>query len=207
MAVSVVAVGYLRFAPPLFTAVMLWAKLGAVFSGQALDIDYRWVSWQRISPQLARAVVAAEDQRFALHHGFDFQSMRAAVQASQRGRRLRGASTITQQTAKNLFLWSGRSWLRKAMEAYLTICLELMLPKQRILELYLNIVELAPGIYGAEAAAQRFFRKPAAQLTVDEAALLAAVLPNPHRLLVNRPSPYVRARAARIAKQMSQLPK
>lgn len=186
---------------------MMWAKLGAVFSRQVLDLDYRWVSWPRISPHLSRAVVAAEDQRFAVHHGFDFQAMRAAVQASRHGRRLRGASTITQQTAKNLFLWSGRSWLRKALEAYLTICLELMLSKQRILELYLNIVELGPGIYGAEAAAQRFFRKPAAQLSVDEAALLAAVLPNPHRLHVDRPSPYLRARAARIAKQMNRLPK
>jgi len=184
---------------------MLSAKVSALASGRYLAIDYRWVGRQRISPHVRLAVVASEDQRFPVHHGFDLKAMRAAVQAGQRGRRLRGASTITQQTVKNLFLWSGRSWIRKAVEAYLTLWLEAVLPKRRILEIYLNVVELGPGIYGVEAAAQRFFRKPAVQLTAQEAALLAAVLPNPRRFQVDRPSPYVRTRAARILRIATQL--
>ncbi len=202
---SLAAVAYLRFAPPLFTTFMLRAKVAAVLSGQDLDIDYHWVGWQRIAPAAALAVVAAEDQRFPAHHGFDFKAMRAAVAAGNRGGKLRGASTISQQVAKNLFLWPGRSWLRKGIEAYFTILLEALLPKRRILEIYLNTAELAPGVYGVEAAAQRFFDKPAAQLTLNDAAQLAAVLPNPRRLRLDRPSPYVMTRAARIARAVARL--
>ncbi len=202
---SVSAVTYLRFASPLFTSFMMQAKVSAILSGRPFDIEYHWVGWQRISPAAALAVVAAEDQSFPTHHGFDFREMYAAVEAGKRGHKLRGASTISQQVAKNVFLWPGRSWIRKGIEAYFTVLLEAILPKRRILEIYLNTVELAPGVYGVEAAAQRFFAKPAAQLTMDDAARLAAVLPNPQRLRIDPPSPYVRTRAARIAKAAARL--
>ena len=121
---SAVAVLYLRFAPPLFTSFMLRAKLAAIMSGDALDIDYHWVGWRRISPHAALAVIAAEDQRFPVHRGFDFEAMQRAIEANRHDGKLRGASTITQQLAKNLFLWSGRSWIRKGLEAYFTVLLE-----------------------------------------------------------------------------------
>lgn len=202
---SIAAVLYLRVAPPLFTPFMLRAKLSAIVAGEALDLSYRWVGWKRISANAALAVVASEDQRFPAHHGFDFKAMQQAVEAGKGGRRMRGASTISQQTAKNLFLWSGRSWIRKGLEAYFTVLLEALLPKRRILELYLNIAEFGPGIYGVEAAAQRFFGKPAEQLSLAEAARLAAVLPNPRRLHVDRPSRYVQTRTAHILRAAGQL--
>jgi len=202
---SVASVLYLRWAPPLLTPFMVGDKLKVLRAGQSVDIEYRWVPWERIAPVMALAVVAAEDQKFPRHRGFDVPSLRRAVAEGQRGGRLRGASTISQQLAKNLFLWSGRSWVRKALEAYFTVLLEAVLPKRRILELYLNVVELGPGVYGVEAAALRFFAKPAAQLTLREAARLAAVLPNPRRMRVDRPSHYVLSRASRIERQMAQL--
>jgi monofunctional biosynthetic peptidoglycan transglycosylase len=171
---------------------------------RAYRADYRWIRWDRISPQAALAVIAAEDQNFATHHGFDFGSIQKALDAHEQGERLRGASTISQQVAKNMFLWSGRSYVRKGLEAYFTVIIELTWSKRRILEVYLNIVELGDGIYGVEAASQRYFRKPAAQLGPEDAALLAAVLPNPARLKADRPSAYVEERRAWILRQMTQ---
>ncbi len=151
------------------------------------------------------AVIAAEDQQFPFHAGFDFKSIREAVRHNADSRRVRGASTISQQVAKNLFLWSGRSYLRKGLEAGLTVLIEWLWPKERILEMYLNLAQFGRGTYGVEAAAQRYFHKRARQLRRTEAALLAAVLPNPVRMRVEAPSAYVRSRQAWILGQMAGL--
>jgi monofunctional glycosyltransferase len=160
------------------------------------------VSMARISPHLRRAVLAAEDDRFYLHSGFDFQEIARALDEHDRGKPLRGASTISQQTAKNLFLWEGRSFLRKGLEAYLTVILEILLPKDRILEIYLNLAEWGDGIFGAEAAAHAYFAKPAAALWRDEAARMAAVLPNPREWEPH--DAVARRRARHILERMAQ---
>lgn len=159
-------------------------------------IHQRWIPLSEISPALPIAIVAAEDQKFPHHHGFDFQSISKALN-EDRGR-LRGASTISQQLAKNLYLWPGRSLFRKALEAYFTVLIEFTWPKHRILEVYLNVVEFGPGIYGVDAASRSFFGKSPIQITSREAALLAAVLPNPKRMSVPRPSEYVQERSTEI---------
>jgi monofunctional biosynthetic peptidoglycan transglycosylase len=187
----------LRFVPPPTSAFMLEAEHHPV--------HYKWVPWQRIAPDAALAVVAAEDQKFPTHWGFDFEAMAAAFRHNERSHHVRGASTISQQTAKNLFLWGGRSYLRKGLEAGITVLLETFWPKRRILEVYLNIAQFGPGIYGVEAASEHYFGKPAARLSPLQAATLAAVLPDPDALHVDRPSAYVRARAADIETQMRQL--
>lgn len=171
----------------------------------APHIHYTWVAYEAMAPDLALAVVAAEDQKFPHHHGFDMVAIRSALQESAQGRPLRGASTISQQVSKNLFLWPGRNFFRKGLEAWFTLLIELVWPKQRILEVYLNIVELGQLTFGVEAASQRFFGKPASQLNRQEAALLAAVLPNPLLYPVNAPSQYVRKRQAWILEQMRRL--
>ena len=202
---SVLAVLVLRWVPPLTSGVMVERRFGALVAGKSYSLDYRWVPWGRIAKPAGLAVIAAEDQNFPTHHGFDFESLQKAIDAHEEGRRLRGASTISQQVAKNVFLWSGRSFVRKGLEAYFTVLIELMWPKRRILEVYLNVAELGPGVFGVEAASQRFFRKPAAKLTASDAALLAAVLPNPIRLKADRPSAYVEERRGWILQQMAQL--
>ena len=165
--------------------------------------DYRWVPLEEISPCMAIAVVAAEDQKFPAHRGFDFESIADALQG-ERGRR-RGASTISQQVAKNLYLWGGRSYVRKAVEAWLTVYIELLWPKQRILEVYLNVAEFGPGVYGVGAASQALLGKPASRLSTRDCAVLAAVLPNPKRLSAAAPSDYVRARVSHIIGQIDSL--
>lgn len=195
----------LRWIPLSTTAVMLERRVEAWRNHRVYQLDYRWVSWARISPEAALAVIAAEDQNFAVHRGFDFESIQKALDAHERGQRLRGASTISQQVARNVFLWSGRSFIRKGLEAYFTVVIELTWSKRRILEVYLNIAELGEGVFGVEAASRRYFRKPAAQLGPEEAALLAAVLPNPLHLKADRPSAYVEERRAWILRQMAQL--
>jgi len=151
------------------------------------------------------AVIASEDQRYPLHSGLDIEAIRDALEERERKGRLRGASTITQQTAKNLFLWPGKNLFRKGLEAWFAVWMELLLDKRRILELYLNIVEFGPGIYGVEAASQRYFGKSALKLQDWEASRLAAVLPNPYRFSVSRPSPYILQRGRWIRRQMRQL--
>jgi len=196
----------LRWVDPPATAFMLEARWHAFVAGdRAYRRRYDWVDLEAISPQAAMAVIAAEDQQFPFHAGFDFKSIREAVRHNAHSRRTRGASTISQQVAKNLFLWSGRSYLRKGLEASLTVLIEWLWPKERILEMYLNIAQFGPGTYGVEAAARLYFHKPARQLRRSEAALLAAVLPNPVRLRVEAPSAYVRARQAWILGQMADL--
>ena len=204
-ALSIVCVVLLRWIPPLTSGVMIERRVGALLAWKSYSLDYRWVPWNRISKHAGLAVIAAEDQSFPTHHGFDVESIQKAIDAAEKGRRLRGASTISQQVAKNVFLWSGRSFVRKGLEAYFTVLIELTWSKRRILEVYLNIAELGDGVFGVEAASQRFFKKPAAKIGPSEAALLAAVLPNPIRFRVSRPSGYVEERRAWILGQMDQL--
>lgn len=173
--------------------------------GRLTAIDYRWADRSAISPALARAVIASEDQKFLEHSGFDFDQIDAAITTFRGGGRLRGASTISQQVAKNLFLWNGGGLVRKSMEAYFTVLIEWLWPKERILEVYLNIAELGPEVFGVEAAALRFLGRSASGITPDEAALLAAVLPSPKRLHVAAPSPFVIERRSEIAEQMRLL--
>jgi len=194
---SVMVVAMFRWLPVPATAFML--------RDPEPDRLHDWVPWSEISRHAAVAVIAAEDQKFLEHDGFDFEAIDKAMTDARRGRRLRGASTITQQVAKNLFLWSGQSWARKGLEAWFTLWIELLWPKQRILEVYLNSAEFGRGIWGIEAASRHFFRKPAARLNRPEAALLAAVLPNPRRFRVPDPSPYVRQRQDWILRQMRML--
>ena len=203
---SLLAVLALRWAPVPVTAFMLADRLGALSSGETnYGFAHDWVGWEDISPHAAVAVIASEDQKFATHHGFDLESIDQALTDAKRGRRLRGASTITQQVAKNLFLWKGQSWFRKGLEAWFTVLIEGLWPKRRIIEVYLNSAEFGRGTWGVEAASRRYFRKPAAQLSRSEAALLAAVLPNPKRFRVDAPSNYVRQRQSWILGQMGQL--
>jgi monofunctional biosynthetic peptidoglycan transglycosylase len=201
----------MRWIDPWYSAFMLDAALDASRAGKAnYRTDYRWADLERISPHAAVAVIAAEDQFFPFHTGFDFKSIRDAIrtnekQAVRKRPRVRGASTISQQVAKNLFLWPGRSYVRKALEAYFTLFIELTWPKERILEVYLNVAQFGDGIYGVEAAAQRFYRMPAARLGRYEAATLAAVLPNPITFKANAPSVYVIKRRDFILDQMRRL--
>jgi monofunctional biosynthetic peptidoglycan transglycosylase len=191
----------LRWVNPPYSMYMLSEASGPL--GSSL---YRtWQPIEALPPHVLLAVIAAEDQRFPMHGGFDWGSIREAVDAHRRGGRLRGASTISQQTAKNLFLWHGRSFLRKALEAAFTLALETVWPKHRVLEMYLNIAEWGPGIFGIEAASRSHFGISARQLNREQAALLAAVLPNPRGYSPTRPSETVRMRARWIEQQMTQL--
>jgi monofunctional biosynthetic peptidoglycan transglycosylase len=167
--------------------------------GQGMGLDHRWVPLSRIEPDMIRAVIASEDSGFCVHHGFDVRAIDAALKHNERRpSRIRGGSTISQQTAKNVFLWPERSWVRKGAEAWFTVLIEMIWGKRRIMEVYLNTVEMGPGIYGVEAASQRYFHKSARRLTAAEAGRLAAILPSPLKWKVNRPGPYVRQRTGRI---------
>jgi len=195
----------LRWVPPPTTAFMLRDAQAAVDAGAPARMSYPWTNWDAIAPHAALAVIASEDQKFPDHNGFDVEAIRMALGDALQGDRLRGASTISQQTAKNLFLWPGRSLFRKGLEAYLTVLLELCWSKRRIMEVYLNVAEFGRGVFGITAASQRVFDKRPAELTADEAALLAAVLPSPSRWRVDDPPPRVRQRQRWILGQMTQL--
>jgi monofunctional biosynthetic peptidoglycan transglycosylase len=204
--VTALPVLLLRWLHPTTSALMVEARVAAWRAGvRGYHTEFRWASLEEISPQAAIAVIASEDQQFPFHAGFDFDSIRDAVRDSERGKRLRGASTISQQVAKNLFLWSGHSFARKGLEAWFTVLIEALWPKDRILEVYLNIAQFGDRIYGVQAAAQHFWHKSARSLDSRDAALLAAVLPNPHLLHVDRPSRYVIARREWILGQMREL--
>lgn len=184
-----------RFVPVPFT----WPMARDFLAGQ--DVQRDWTALSDISPALARSVIGAEDSGFCSHHGFDVDAIRAAAMRNAQGDRLRGGSTISQQTAKNAFLWPGRSWLRKGLEAWFTLLIETLWGKQRIMEVYLNVAEMGPGIYGAEAAARHHFGVSAAQLSRRQAAQLAAVLPQPIKRNAGRPGPFVRRYAGSIEKR------
>jgi monofunctional biosynthetic peptidoglycan transglycosylase len=200
---TVLPVAAMRWLDPPTSSFMLRAQLAAQEKGYRTR--YQWVDMQRISPHVAVAVIAAEDQQFPFHSGFDLKSIQDAVKENAYRKRPRGASTITQQVAKNLFLSNSASYVRKGLEAWFTVLLETLWPKERILEVYLNIAEFGRGIYGVEAASQAFWRKPAARLNRYEAATLAAVLPNPRRMRADRPSRYVAERRDFIVGQMRGL--
>jgi monofunctional glycosyltransferase len=201
LAASVAAVALYGVVPPPATPLML------IRAAQGYGVTKQWRPLDEISPNLVRAVIAGEDARFCHHHGFDWEAIEAAWERYQSGGgRLVGASTISMQTAKNLFLWPGRDWPRKALEAWFTVWIELFWSKRRIIEIYLNIVEWDSGIYGAEAAAQHYFGKPAAAPSVHEAARLAAVLPDPLDRSAKTPGPAARRHAAFILEQMLLVP-
>ena len=203
---SVVQVLALRFVDPPFSAFMAIRQFEALRAGDTgFRIAYDWRDLDHIAPSLPLAAVAAEDQNFARHRGFDVEAIERALEHNARGGRVRGGSTISQQLAKNLFLWSGRSWVRKGLEAWYTLLIEAFWPKQRILEVYVNVAEFGDGIYGAQAAARSYWNKDAAALTAGESARLAAVLPNPRRYSAHRPGPYVQKRARWIERNMRNL--
>lgn len=196
----------LRWINPVTSAVMVEDRLAAAFTGDGKFVfRHEWVPLASISPQMRVAVIASEDQKFPYHWGFDFDEIQNAIDEAEDGKRVRGASTISQQVAKNLFLWQGHSFVRKGLEAWFTLLLEALWPKERILEVYLNIAEFGRGIYGVGAASKAFFHTPVARLNRYQAALLAAVLPNPRRFRADAPSNYVLRRRDWIADQMESL--
>ena len=202
---SVLFVLVFRFVPVFGSMVMAERKVSSWFQGDNLTIEQQWEPWSRLSDNAKMAVMAGEDQRFPDHWGFDVAQIKRSITQWSDGGDLRGASTLTQQTARNLFLWTGRSWIRKGLEAWFTLLLEALWPKQRILEVYLNIAEWDTGVFGLEAAAQHYFGTSAANLSVSQASRLAAILPNPRGWSASQPSAYVQQRAAWIQRQMRNL--
>lgn len=206
MLASVLQVAVLRFVDPPLSAFMVARQFEAWRGGDwRFRIAYDWRDLETISPQLPLAVIASEDQRFAEHRGFDLKAIEKAIESNERGGRVRGGSTISQQTAKNLFLWSGRSWLRKGIEAWYTLLIEVMWPKTRIIEVYLNVAEFGDGVYGAQAAARTYYGIDADRIGPAQAARMAAVLPSPRRYSIAQPGPYVQRRTVAIQRQMRSL--
>lgn len=207
-AASILSVLVFRFVPVPLTPLMLIRCGEQLVDGKSMKLQKDWQSLDQISPKLVQAVVASEDNLFLTHHGFDFAAMQKAMQYNEKkkGKRIKGGSTISQQTAKNVFLWPGRSYIRKGLEAYFTVLIELIWGKERIMEVYLNVIEMGNGIYGAEAASQAFFKKPASRLNKAEAAAIAAVLPSPLRWNPSKPTVYTLRREAWILRNMSHLP-
>lgn len=198
------AIIFFRWIDPPSSSYIIQHKISNMFSEKSCrEIKQTWTDIEKISPNLQMTVIASEDQKFSEHFGFDIESIEKAL--SNKRKRMRGASTITQQTARNLFLWPGRSWIRKGAEAYITVLLELLWSKKRILEVYLNIAQFDSCIYGAGAASQFFFHKSAARLSVYQSSLMAAVLPNPVRFKIEKPSNYIRGRTVHISFQIYQL--
>ncbi len=205
VAVTLLPVLVFRFVPVPITPLMVIRCVEQIQNDQKLKLVKNWVPLEEISPHMALAVIASEDQNFNRHFGFDLGSIEKAYKHNKRGRRPKGASTITMQTAKNLFLWPGRTWLRKGLEAYFTVLLEICWSKERILEVYLNIIETGRGLYGVEAAARTYYRKPAGQLSRCEAAMIAAALPLPLKMNPARPSSYMFSRQSWILRQMRHI--
>ena len=201
---TILSVILFRFVPVYFTPLMFIRLAEQQNRGDKVQLHHRWVSLEKISPYLPQAVMASEDQRFLMHHGFDFRAIEYAAKNNMKhgNKRKLGASTISQQTAKNVFLWPGRTWVRKGLEAYFTVLIELMWSKQRIMEVYLNSIEMGDGIYGADAVAERHFGCRASELTKGQCALIAATLPNPLKYDSGAPSPYVKRRKQRILREM-----
>jgi monofunctional glycosyltransferase len=196
-----------RFVPPPVTPLMLIRAGGHAIHGEKMKLAKDWVRLKNISPNMVQAVVASEDNNFRYHYGIDFDAIRKARELNKRSKVLRGASTISQQTAKNVFLWPDRSWLRKGLEVYFTGLIEIFWGKRRIMEVYLNVIEMGDGIYGVEMASQLYFSKPASSLTKGEAALIAAVLPNPRRWSPAAPTSYIQRKQQRIIRAMNRIEK
>ena len=203
---TILAVVALRFIPVYFTPLMFIRCAQQISKGEEIKLKHHWVPLSDISRHLPVAVMASEDQRFLLHHGFDYNAIEQAAMSNLKGGKKRGGSTISQQTAKNVFLWPGRSWVRKGLEAYFTVLIEMTWSKQRIMEVYLNSIEMGSGIYGADGVAQQHFDKTASELFRSECALIAATLPNPIKFSSKSPSPYMQKRKRQIEQQMRFMP-
>ncbi len=205
---SILAVLIYKFMPVYITPLMVTRCVQQKMDGQEITMHHHWVPIEEMSEYLPVAVMASEDQRFLLHDGFDLQAIQEAIDYNKTHTdRVRGASTISQQTAKNVFLWNGRTWVRKGLETYFTFLIELMWSKQRIMEVYLNSIEMGNGIYGAQAVAREHFHKDASALTRGECALIAVTLPNPRERNSASPTPYLRKRQKQIEHQMKFIPK
>lgn len=200
---SVVSVIVFRWVPVPVTPLMLIRGVEQKLDGKDFKLKHDWVSLDEISPKLQLAVVCSEDQNYLKHFGFDFKAIEKALKENEKGKRIRGGSTISQQTAKNVFLWPGRSYIRKAFEIWFTLLIEVFWSKERIMEVYLNSIEMGDGVYGAEAASQFWFHKSALKLSKDEASAIAAVLPNPLKYKATPPSQYINIRKAWIKQQMN----
>lgn len=196
-----------RFVPPPLTPLMLIRAGSHAIHGEKMKLAKDWVRLKNISPNMVQAVVASEDNNYMKHFGVDFDAIKKARELNKRSKVLRGASTISQQTAKNVFLWPSRSWLRKGLEVYFTGLIEIFWGKRRIMEVYLNVIEMGDGIYGVEMASQLYFSKPASSLTKGEAALIAAVLPNPRRWSPAAPTSYIQRKQQRIVRAMNRIEK
>ena len=203
---TLLAVIIYRFMPVYVTPLMVIRSVQQVFSGDKPTWKHTWVSFDKISPNLPMAVIASEDNRFAEHNGFDLVEIKKAMKENETRKRKRGASTISQQTAKNVFLWPQSSWVRKGLEVYFTFLIELFWSKERIMEVYLNSIEMGNGIYGAEAVAREHFHKNASKLTPEECALIAASLPNPRKFNSSRPGNYMLKRQKKILYLMKCVP-
>lgn len=202
---SIFTVVFFKWVNVPFSSFIIQRQINIWFFGEDVSIEKVWVPLDQISPNLQLAVIASEDQNFPNHWGIDLKSINIAIEQNKNRKHPRGASTITQQTAKNLFLWSGKSFIRKGLEAYFTLLIEIFWSKERILEVYLNIAEFGNGIYGAEAASKKYMNKSSIKLSISESALFAAVLPNPKKYKINAPSSYIYTRVFWIADQMAQL--
>jgi len=202
---SILAVIALRFVPVYITPLMLIRSIEAITDGEMPKIKKNWVSIDGISQNMVQAVVASEDNLFIQHHGFSIQDIHKAIKHNKNGKRIHGGSTISQQTAKNVFLWPDRSWVRKGLEAYFTVLIELFWSKERIMEVYLNVIETGDGIYGVEAASQFYFNKKSLNLTKSQAALIAVCLPNPRKFNPANPSGYILFRKNHIINLMGKL--
>ncbi|HEY6915199.1 MAG TPA: monofunctional biosynthetic peptidoglycan transglycosylase [Paludibacter sp.] len=204
----IISVGWVvvdRFVPVFFTPLMIIRSVESVSKGEMPRNKKEWMPLDKISPNMAQAVVASEDNLFLTHHGFSFNDMTKAFEHNLKGRRIRGGSTISQQTAKNVFLFPQRSYIRKGLEAYFTVLIELIWSKERIMEVYLNSIEMGDGVYGVEAAAQEHFGVHASQLSKSQAALIAACLPNPRRFDAGNPTGYIQRRKSKIVSLMGKL--
>jgi monofunctional biosynthetic peptidoglycan transglycosylase len=201
--ISFAVVLLFKFVPVPFTPLMGIRALEHNSAGKDMICSHEWVPIDEISLNLQKAVIASEDGRFLEHSGFDFEAMQKAFKNNSKGKKLKGGSTISQQTAKNVFLWQGRSYVRKGLEAYYTVLIELVWGKKRIMEVYLNSIEMGDGVYGAEAAAKHWYRKDASSLTRYEAAGIAAILPSPRRYKASNSSSYINRRKAKISREIS----
>jgi len=204
---SIFFVVLFKFVPVPFTPLMIIRVIENKFAGKEIYFSHDWEPIENISVNLQKAVIASEDGTFLSHNGFDFRAMQKAYKNNERGRRIKGGSTISQQTAKNVFLWQGRSYLRKGLEAYFTVLIELIWGKERIMEVYLNSIEMGNGVYGAQAAAEHWYRKDASNLTSQQAAGIAAILPNPRKYSATSSSSYINNRKSKIVRIMRHIGK
>ena len=206
-AISILLVIVFKFVPVPFTPLMVTRAIEQKLDGKEMTCSHDWVSMDEISPNLQKAVIASEDGTFMQHHGFDFTAMQKAFKSNNKGKKIKGGSTISQQTAKNVFLWQGRSYIRKMFEAYFTVLIEFIWGKERILEVYLNSIEMGTGVYGAQAAANHWYKKDAKNLSVQQAAGIAAILPNPRKYKATDSSSYINRRKAKISKLLKYVGK